>query len=85
MWFYIKLAWRNILRNKRRTLIAGTAMGIGIAALIYTDALMIGMKDHLIHSGTASFLGEAQIHGAPTEGPPATVHASSPVTVTWRS
>ena len=62
MWFYIKLAWRNILRNKRRTIIAGSAMGIGIAALIFMDALMIGMNDHLVHSGTASFLGEAQVH-----------------------
>jgi ABC-type lipoprotein release transport system permease subunit len=64
MWFYIKLAWRNILRNKRRTIIAGTAIGIGLAALIFTDALMIGMGEHLIHSGTASFLGEGQIHRA---------------------
>jgi ABC-type lipoprotein release transport system permease subunit len=62
MWFYLKLAWRNILRNKRRTFIAGTAIGIGLAALILTDALMIGMNDHLVHSGTASFLGEAQVH-----------------------
>lgn len=61
-WFYIKLAWRNLLRNKRRTFIAGTAIGIGLAALIFTDALMIGMNEHLIHSGTASFLGEAQVH-----------------------
>jgi ABC-type lipoprotein release transport system permease subunit len=61
-WFYIKLAWRNLLRNKRRTFIAGTAIGIGLAALIFTDALMVGMNQHLIHSGTASFLGEAQVH-----------------------
>jgi len=63
MFFYIRLAWRNIMRNKRRTLIAGTAIGIGLAALIFTDALMIGMMDHLIHSGTTSFLGEGQVHG----------------------
>lgn len=62
MGFYLKLAWRNNLRNKRRTLIAGTAIGLGLAALIFTDALMIGMNDHLIHSGTASFLGEGQVH-----------------------
>lgn len=62
MLFYLKLAWRNILRNKRRTFIAGVAIGIGLAALIFTDALMIGMGEHLIHSGTASFLGEAEVH-----------------------
>jgi ABC-type lipoprotein release transport system permease subunit len=61
-WFYIKLAWRNLLRNKRRTFIAGTAIGIGLSALVFTDALMIGMNDHLVKSGTATFLGEAQVH-----------------------
>jgi len=62
MAFYWKLAWRNIFRNKRRTIIASVAIGIGLASLIYTDALIIGMKESLIRSTTASFLGEAQIH-----------------------
>ena len=61
-WFYIKLAWRNMLRNKRRTVIAGTAIGLGLSALIFTDALMIGMNRHLVQSGTATFLGEGQVH-----------------------
>lgn len=62
MWFDIKLAWRNIFRNKRRTIIAGIAIGIGLASMIFTDALMIGMKDNMIKSATTSFLGEGQIH-----------------------
>lgn len=63
-WFFIKLAWRNLLRNKRRTIIAGTAIGIGLSTLIFTDALMIGMEDHLIRSGTATFFGEGRVrHG----------------------
>jgi len=61
---YIKLAWRNVLRNKRRTFIAGTAIGIGLAALIYTDALVVGMERNMIRAATASFLGEGQIHSA---------------------
>lgn len=60
--FYIKLAWRNIFRNKRRTIIASIAIGIGLACLIFYDALIIGMEDNMIKSATASFLGEAQIH-----------------------
>ncbi|MGB2696627.1 MAG: FtsX-like permease family protein [Candidatus Zixiibacteriota bacterium] len=59
---YLKLAIRNIFRNKRRTLIAGSAIGIGLAALIFTDALMIGMEKNMIASATESFLGEGQIH-----------------------
>lgn len=62
MWMTVKLAWRNLFRNRRRTAIAGTAIGIGLAALMFTDALMLGMADHLIHSATASYMGEAQIH-----------------------
>ncbi|MBS3817924.1 ABC transporter permease [bacterium] len=62
MFYYMKLAWRNIFRNKRRTFIAGTAIGIGLAALIFTDALFVGMKENMIDSVTSSFLGEAQIH-----------------------
>ena len=57
-----KLAWRNLLRNKRRTIIASLAIGIGLAALIFVDALMIGMTENMIKTATASFLGDAQIH-----------------------
>lgn len=59
---YAKLAWRNIFRHKRRTFIAGSAIGIGLASLIYVDALMIGMERNMIESATASFMGEGQIH-----------------------
>jgi ABC-type lipoprotein release transport system permease subunit len=64
MWLYLKLAVRNIFRNKRRSLIAGTAIGIGLAALIFTDALMVGMKRNMIASATESFMGDGQIHRA---------------------
>ena len=57
----IRLAWRNILRNKRRTFVAGIAIGIGLASLIFVDAMIIGMKNTMLHSATASFLGEGQI------------------------
>ena len=63
MWLIlVKLAWRNIFRNKRRTFIASIAIGIGLTALIFLDAFMIGMSVNMIRTATASFLGEAQIH-----------------------
>jgi ABC-type lipoprotein release transport system permease subunit len=58
---FIKLAWRNLFRNKRRTLIAGLALGLGLAAMIFVDALMIGMIDSMVRLATSSFMGEAQI------------------------
>jgi len=62
MWLYMKMAWRNVLRNKRRTLIAALAIGIGLGSMIFTDALIIGMKKGMIQSVTDTFLGDAQIH-----------------------
>ncbi len=57
-----KLGWRNLFRNKRRSFIAGTAIGLGLASLIFTDAIIRGMKTQMIASGTSAFLGHAQIH-----------------------
>jgi ABC-type lipoprotein release transport system permease subunit len=62
MRLYLKLAVRNLFRNKRRSFIAGTAIGIGLAALIFTDALMVGMERNMIASATESFMGQGQIH-----------------------
>ena len=63
MWLtLIKLAWRNLFRNKRRTIIASIAIGIGLAAMIFADALWVGMEQNMIKTATASFLGDGQIH-----------------------
>lgn len=62
IWTTVKLAWRNLFRNKRRSFIAGTAIGLGLASLIFVDALVVGMERNMIHSATSSFLGDGQIH-----------------------
>ncbi|MBS1271752.1 MAG: Lipoprotein-releasing system transmembrane protein LolE [Candidatus Marinimicrobia bacterium] len=62
MGIFFKLAWRNMFRNKRRTLLASLAIGVGLAALIFTDALVLGMENNMIQSATSTFLGEGQIH-----------------------
>ena len=61
-WILIKLAWKNLLRHKRRSIIAAIAMGIGLAALIFADALWLGMERNMVKTATASFLGDGQIH-----------------------
>ncbi len=58
----IKLAFRNILRNRRRTLITGAVMTIGLAGLIFIDAFLMGLIDTMIHSATSTFLADFQIH-----------------------
>jgi len=61
MLLLIKLAWRNSLRNKRRTFLAGLAIGIGLAGLIFTDGLIFGMSESMVRSATDTFLGQASI------------------------
>ncbi len=61
MSIYVKLAFRNMLRNKRRSLIAGSAIGLGLASLVFVDALVIGMERNMVESATSTFLGDGQI------------------------
>ncbi len=62
MSFYLKMAWRNIWRNRRRTFLTGLIIGIGLASIMFTDAIVLGMKENMITSVTSTFIGEAQIH-----------------------
>ena len=62
MLFLIKIAWMNSFRNARRTLLAGLAIGIGLAALIFTDGMMIGMSDTIVRIATDTFMGHGQVH-----------------------
>ena len=59
---FFKLALRNVFRHKRRTILSGIAIGIGLAILIFRDAFMLGMNYGLIKSATNTFLGQGQIH-----------------------
>ncbi len=59
---FIKLAWRNLLRNRRRTVISGLAIGVGLGALMLTDAMMRGTINSMVSMATSSFMGQAQIH-----------------------
>ncbi len=58
----IKLAWRNLFRNTRRTVLTCTLIGFSLAALILTDGMVLGMVDVMIGSITHTLAGEAQIH-----------------------
>lgn len=42
---FLKLAWRNVFRHPRRTVITSAAISIGLAAMIYMDTLMNGLDD----------------------------------------
>lgn len=56
------MSWRNVMRNKRRTIITGVAIGVGLASLMFSDALFAGLNVHMIESTTHTWMGDAQIH-----------------------
>jgi ABC-type lipoprotein release transport system permease subunit len=62
MGMLIKLAWRNLFRNKRRTLLSGLAVGMGLASMIFVFGVYDGMLKSMIRTATDSFLGEGQVH-----------------------
>lgn len=58
----LKLGWRNIFRNKRKSALTSLVIGIGLAALIFQDALFIGMSENITARATETFLGQGQVH-----------------------
>jgi ABC-type lipoprotein release transport system permease subunit len=56
------LAWRNLWRNHRRTLIMISAIVVGVWAMIFMTALMRGMVNDMIRDGVESLPGHVQIH-----------------------
>ena len=56
------LAWRNLWRNHRRTLIMLSAITVGVWAMIFMTALMRGMVDDMLLHGIRNLPGEVQIH-----------------------
>ncbi|MEA9355828.1 FtsX-like permease family protein [Bacteriovorax sp. PP10] len=62
MWLVLKLAWRNIFRNKRRTILSVLAIGVGLAAMMFADALIVSLGETMVRSATEDFSGNAQIH-----------------------
>jgi ABC-type lipoprotein release transport system permease subunit len=56
------LAWRNLWRNYRRTLILLVTIALGVWSMIFMTALMRGMVDEIVRNGLATLPGEVQIH-----------------------
>jgi ABC-type lipoprotein release transport system permease subunit len=56
------MAWRNIWRNPRRTMVILIAIVIGIFAMITSSALMRGFEKSMIKKSLSTLTGEVQIH-----------------------
>lgn len=59
---YLKLAWRNIWRNKRRTLITAASIFFAVILAIATRSAQTGSYENMIRNVVSFFTGYVQIH-----------------------
>ncbi len=59
---YVKLAWRNMWRNGRRTVIASVAIVLGLVLLIFMDALIRGSDQAIYGNAVRLYGGNVQVH-----------------------
>lgn len=60
----LKLALRNLLRNRRRTAITACAIGVGLAMLIVSSGVGDGSHNQMIDSGVGGLAGHVVVQGA---------------------
>jgi len=58
----IKLAWRNIWRNKKRSIITITAIVVAVFLSLFMRSMQLGMYDNMIRNVVGSFSGYIQVH-----------------------
>ncbi|MDX1414069.1 MAG: FtsX-like permease family protein [Candidatus Promineifilaceae bacterium] len=59
---YMKMAWRNMWRNWRRTLIATIAIVLGMILLIFMDAIIRGSDQAIYSNAVRLYGGNVQVH-----------------------
>jgi ABC-type lipoprotein release transport system permease subunit len=64
MKLYLRLAWRNIWRHRRRTIIIVLAMSITLALMMWYDGLMSGFTDAIYGNAVKVLGGNIQVHAA---------------------
>ncbi len=58
----VGIAWRNIWRNKKRSLIILTAIVLGLCGGVFATGLMIGMAESMVSTAIDRYLGHIEIH-----------------------
>ena len=64
MMHYMRIAWRNIWRNTRRTILTVLAIGFGVALTVLTRGTQFGMYAQIVDFNISLSVGHAQIHRA---------------------
>jgi ABC-type lipoprotein release transport system permease subunit len=58
----LKMSWRNVWRNWRRTVIAVIAIALGLAFLIFFDGMMSGASQAIYGNAVRLMGGNVQVH-----------------------
>lgn len=58
-----KLAWRNIWRNKKRSIITITSISLAVFLAIFMRSMQFGIYANMIENIVGSYTGYVQIHG----------------------
>ena len=74
----LRLAWRNLWRNHRRSMIMLMSIALGVWAMIFMNALMRGMTDQMVRNGLNLLPGEVQIHNPAYRLDPTVVNSFDP-------
>jgi ABC-type lipoprotein release transport system permease subunit len=75
-----RLAWRNLWRNHRRTMIMIAAVSIGVWAMLAMTALLRGMVNEMIRDAVRSLPGHVQVHHPEYRDDPNVVNSMAPPT-----
>ncbi|MFO7638319.1 MAG: FtsX-like permease family protein [bacterium] len=59
----LRLAWRNVFRHRRRTVITFVAISVGLAAMILMDSMLGGFEVWTLRSLIAMETGHVKLHG----------------------
>jgi len=62
MILYLKLAWRNIWRHRRRTIIIMLAMGLSLGMMMFYDGLIDGFNNAIAGNAVRVLGGNVQVH-----------------------
>ena len=61
--FFLRFAWRNLWRNRRRTLIAGASVFFAVFLAVVMSSLSAGQHEYMIESAVGFYTGHIQIQG----------------------
>lgn len=62
MYTIIKMAWRNLWRNKRRTLITAASVFFAVVLALVMRSMQLGSYDNMVKNAVSFYTGYIQIH-----------------------